>query len=57
MSHVMSGVKRCVCDNTNTMLLEEFQAKEVYCALKMLGPTKASGEDGIPASSINVFGT
>lgn len=43
MSDVMAGVKRCVSDNMNAMLLEEFKADEVYSALKMMGPPKLLG--------------
>lgn len=41
----------------NEMLTVDFQVDDVHSALKMIGPTKAFGEDGIPPSFVNVIGT
>lgn len=47
-SHLLSWVNRCVTDCMNSTLMTEFEAEEVYEALKTMGPTKASREDDFP---------
>lgn len=48
-SHVLSGVKRCITNSMNCELLAKFQAEDIYSAIKMMDPTKPSGEDSFPA--------
>lgn len=47
-THLMSGINACVTEVMNQQLTAQFMMKEVYVALKLIGPSKAPRFDGFP---------
>ncbi|KAA3486675.1 reverse transcriptase [Gossypium australe] len=47
--HILSGIDRCIFYEDNFKQKEIYMMEEIRKALADLGPTKASGEDGLPA--------
>lgn len=45
-SHILSSIKVSINSSINDKLMTPFTVKEVYDALKTMGPTKAPGADG-----------
>ncbi|KAA3477206.1 reverse transcriptase [Gossypium australe] len=48
LSHLLTGIGTNISSEINTALLATYTAKEVYLALKGMGPTKAPGCDSFP---------
>lgn len=46
IDHILFGLKRCIFNDVNAWLTEKYTVKEVLDALNIMGPTKASGDDG-----------
>ncbi|KAA3454343.1 reverse transcriptase [Gossypium australe] len=46
---ILSGIEACVSDEDNKNLKASFTEEEIWTALTEMGPTKAPGEDGLPA--------
>lgn len=46
MDSVLFGVRRCVIVEMNDFLLSPYSKIEVFEAVKSMGPTKATGNDG-----------
>ncbi|KAH1096515.1 hypothetical protein J1N35_013436 [Gossypium stocksii] len=49
VDHVLSGINRCISEDDNRKLTVPFTKEEVKSATLAIGPTKAPGEDGLPA--------
>ncbi|KAA3476968.1 non-ltr retroelement reverse transcriptase [Gossypium australe] len=47
--HLLSGIKRCVTSDDNLKLTSIYTKEEMWLALKGMAPTKAYGEDCLPA--------
>ncbi|KAH1130307.1 hypothetical protein J1N35_001685 [Gossypium stocksii] len=47
--HLLSGINCCISEEDNTRLIAGYTKEEIQEALSELGPTKAPGEDGLPA--------
>ncbi|KAA3452465.1 reverse transcriptase [Gossypium australe] len=45
----LSGIEACISEEDNANLKANFTKEEIRTALKEMGPTKAPGEDGLPA--------
>lgn len=46
MSHILSGVKHCISNEDNSILLALFTKEEAHEVVRDMVPTKASGLDG-----------
>ena len=46
---ILDAVETKVSSDMKTLLLEEFNAKEIHISIKKMHPTKASSPDGMPA--------
>ncbi|KAA3480199.1 reverse transcriptase [Gossypium australe] len=46
---IFSEIKACVSEEDNAKLKAKFTEEEIWTALTEMGPTKAPGEDGLPA--------
>ncbi|KAA3461042.1 reverse transcriptase [Gossypium australe] len=46
---ILSGVDTCALEEDNVKLKARFTKEEIWTALMKMGPTKAPGEDGLPA--------
>lgn len=47
--HLLLGIDWCITEEDNSRLIERYTKEEIREALSELGPTKAPGEDGLPA--------
>ncbi|KAK5792990.1 hypothetical protein PVK06_034124 [Gossypium arboreum] len=45
----LQGVQRCITEDMNAQLTTAHTAKEIWAALKAMGPTKALSANGLPA--------
>ena len=52
----MNHTEKCVTNEMNAMLMQEFTEMEVEEALKQMAPLKAPNLNGMPLSSIKIFG-
>lgn len=52
---ILFGIRRCIDSTTNDRLLMNFSKEEVETAIKNMGSTKASEEDGFPALFFQKF--
>ncbi|KAA3472860.1 reverse transcriptase [Gossypium australe] len=48
-NYLWSGIKRCITEEDNQILMAPYTKKEIREATFGMGPTKAPGEDGFPA--------
>lgn len=48
-NHILKGVKRCILDESNLVLMKRYIVDEIVVALKGMEPTKASGNDNFLA--------
>lgn len=46
--HILSSIENGISEATNIKLLTPYRDKKAYEALKDMGPTKATGDDGFP---------
>ncbi|KAA3469681.1 reverse transcriptase [Gossypium australe] len=46
---IFSGINACITEEDNAKLKAKFTTEEIWTALTEMGPTKAPGEDGLPA--------
>ncbi|KAH1030999.1 hypothetical protein J1N35_043173 [Gossypium stocksii] len=48
-SNILAGVERCITEADNCKLKSSYTKEEIQEAFLEMGPTKAPGEDGLPA--------
>ncbi|MBA0868085.1 hypothetical protein Goshw_008609, partial [Gossypium schwendimanii] len=55
INHLISGVKRCIDENMNQLLIKKYKEEEIVEVLNSIGPIKAFGPDGFPAIFFQKF--